>query len=120
MCDARRDADLDLFWCKLVDHYLGACDCPTCAKLNETYALERRCLSACAVSYATPIFHRDDKTLNRLNRTSGERCARSRGDRDFSAYRSSPTWAMLPGPMRAEPCWHANPGVIADALGVGL
>ena len=117
MCDAHRDADLDLFWCKLVDHHLGACDCPTCAKLNETYALERRCLSSCAVSYATPIFHRDEKTLNRLNRTSGERCARNRGARSFSFYKMSPTWAMLPGPMRAEPCWHAQ-GVIADALGL--
>ena len=119
MCDAHRDADLDLFWCKLVDHHLGACDCPTCAKLNETYALERRCLSACAVSYATPVYHRDDKTLNRLNRTSGERCARNRGARSFSFYKMSPTWAMLPGPMRAEPCWHAQPGgLIADALGL--
>ena len=49
----RAPEEVDLFWCMV-----ATCDCTTCAKLNETYALER--LVVVRVSYATPIFHRDE------------------------------------------------------------
>ena len=85
------------------------------AKFNESFANERRCFSTCAVSFATPIFHRDDKTINM---TTYLQCKRQGGMRRFQEYRSSPSWGMLPGPMQSEPCWHAHAGGIADALEV--
>ena len=79
----------------------------------------RGCFSSYAVSYATPVYHHNDLTINQTSKTYQKckaRLARKVTQR-FETYRSWPNWGMLPGPMRSEPCWHALAGTkIADAL----